>query len=50
MFAEPKVDGAIVERGVIGMLHLCQRLLPYKSDVAEPLLRVSGLILCKYCA
>jgi hypothetical protein len=33
------VDARVVERAAVGILRLCQRLLPYKPDVAEPLLR-----------
>ena len=29
----------LVERAVLGLLHLCQRLLPYKEELAEELLR-----------
>ena len=33
------VDARVVEGAAVGILRLCQRLLPYKPDVAEPLLR-----------
>ncbi len=33
------MDARVVERAAVGILRLCQRLLPYKPDVAEPLLR-----------
>jgi hypothetical protein len=32
------VDEGVVASAAIGVLRLCQRLLPYKPDAAEPLL------------
>ncbi|GLJ15134.1 hypothetical protein SUGI_0247540 [Cryptomeria japonica] len=36
---------ALVEKAVFGLLRICQRLLPYKEDLAEELLRSLQLIL-----
>lgn len=35
----------LVERATLGLLRVCQRLLPYKADCAPPLLRSLQLIL-----
>jgi len=35
----------LVEKGVFGLLRICQRLVPYKEDVADELLRSLSLIL-----
>ena len=35
----------LVEKGVFGLLRICQRLVPYKEDVADELLRSLQLIL-----
>ena len=32
-------NNLLVERAVLGLLRICQRLLPYKEDTAETLLR-----------
>lgn len=37
--------GLLVEKAVFGLLRVCQRLLPYKEDLAEELLRSLQLIL-----
>ncbi|KIY92709.1 hypothetical protein MNEG_15254 [Monoraphidium neglectum] len=39
-----QVDGAVVAAAATGVLRLCQRLLPYKPDAAEPLLRGLQLV------
>lgn len=39
------VPGLLVEKAVFGLLRICQRLLPYKEDLAEELLRSLQLIL-----
>ncbi|KAJ7544085.1 hypothetical protein O6H91_09G064300 [Diphasiastrum complanatum] len=39
------VPGALVEKAVFGLLRICQRLLPYKEDLADELLRSLQLIL-----
>lgn len=36
---------SLVERAVLGLLRICQRLLPYKEDTAETLLRSLKLII-----
>ena len=38
------VDGALVQVAASGVLRLCQRLLPYRPDAAEPLLRGLQLV------
>jgi brefeldin A-resistance guanine nucleotide exchange factor 1 len=38
------VDEGVVASAAIGVLRLCQRLLPYKPDAAEPLLRGLQLV------
>ncbi|KAF8061912.1 hypothetical protein HT031_004172 [Scenedesmus sp. PABB004] len=38
------VDGALVAAGAVGLLRLCQRLLPCKPEAAEPLLRGLQLV------
>lgn len=38
------VDGRVVERAAVGILRLCGRLLPYKPDAAEQLLRGLQLV------
>lgn len=35
----------LVERAVTGLLRICQRLLPYKEDTAETLLRSLKLVI-----
>ncbi|KAG0611346.1 hypothetical protein M758_7G134300 [Ceratodon purpureus] len=39
------VPGLLVEKAVFGLLRVCQRLLPYKENLAEELLRSLQLIL-----
>lgn len=39
------VPGLLVEKAVFGLLRICQRLLPYKENLAEELLRSLQLIL-----
>jgi brefeldin A-resistance guanine nucleotide exchange factor 1 len=39
------VPGLLVEKAVFGLLKICQRLLPYKEELAEELLRSLQLIL-----
>ncbi|KAG6551263.1 hypothetical protein Mapa_007189 [Marchantia paleacea] len=39
------VPGLLVEKAVFGLLRICQRLLPYKEDLAEELLRSLQLLL-----
>ncbi|KAG0564739.1 hypothetical protein M758_8G130600 [Ceratodon purpureus] len=39
------VPGLLVEKAVFGLLRICQRLLPYKEELAEELLRSLQLIL-----
>ncbi|KAJ7569171.1 hypothetical protein O6H91_01G064200 [Diphasiastrum complanatum] len=39
------VPGALVEKAVFGLLRICKRLLPYKEDLADELLRSLQLIL-----
>lgn len=38
------VDGAVVQTAASGVLRLCQRLLPYKADAADHLLRGLQLV------
>ena len=33
------VDPALVQKAIMAMLRLCQRLLPYKTDISEPLMK-----------
>lgn len=35
----------LVERAVLGLLRICQRLLPYKEDTADTLLRSLRLVI-----
>jgi brefeldin A-resistance guanine nucleotide exchange factor 1 len=35
----------LVERAVLGLLRICQRLLPYKEDTADMLLRSLRLVI-----
>lgn len=35
----------LVEKAVFGLLHICQRLLPYKENLVDDLLRSLQLIL-----
>ncbi|OVA02830.1 SEC7-like [Macleaya cordata] len=39
------MPSAFVEKAVFGLLHICQRLLPYKENLADELLRSLQLIL-----
>ena len=38
------VDPALVQKAIMAMLRLCQRLLPYKTDISEPLMRGIQLV------
>jgi hypothetical protein len=38
------VDHGVVQAAALGVLRLCQRLLPYKPEAAEPLLRGLQLV------
>jgi hypothetical protein len=38
------VEGALVAAAAVGLLRLCQRLLPCKPEAAEPLLRGLQLV------
>ena len=33
------VDPALVQKAIMAMMRLCQRLLPYKADISEPLMK-----------
>ena len=33
------VDPSLVQKAIMAMLRLCQRLLPYKTDISEPLMK-----------
>lgn len=39
------MPGALVEKAVFGLLRICQRLLPYKENLADELLRSLQLVL-----
>lgn len=39
-----EVDQSLVMKGIVGMLRLCQRLLPYKTDISEPLMKGIQLV------
>ncbi|KAG6670143.1 ARF guanine-nucleotide exchange factor GNOM [Carya illinoinensis] len=39
------LPGALVEKAVFGLLRICQRLLPYKENLADELLRSLQLVL-----
>ncbi|KAI7735181.1 hypothetical protein M8C21_028043 [Ambrosia artemisiifolia] len=39
------MPGALVEKAVFGLLRICQRLLPYKENLADDLLRSLQLVL-----
>ena len=41
----PRGASALVARAALGLLRVCQRLLPYKEDTADALLRSLGLVL-----
>ncbi|KAK9841755.1 hypothetical protein WJX81_000904 [Elliptochloris bilobata] len=41
----PRGASALVARAALGLLRVCQRLLPYKEDTADALLRSLGLML-----
>eukprot|EP00850_Spirogloea_muscicola_P004010 SM000017S02750 [mRNA] locus=s17:5236:10862:- [translate_table: standard] len=43
--ASATAPGPLVEKAVFGLLHICQRLLPYKEELADELLRSLQLIL-----
>ncbi len=34
-----EVDASLVQKAIIAMMRLCLRLLPYKADISEPLLK-----------
>lgn len=40
----PQVEGMLVAAGTLGLLRLCQRLLPCKPEAAELLLRGLQLV------
>jgi brefeldin A-resistance guanine nucleotide exchange factor 1 len=42
---EKRGANALVARAALGLLRVCQRLLPYKEATAEPLLRSLHLLL-----